>query len=50
MIVAVLHEVYRRTSLQRMRAKLLLGACVIDVKAVLDQESYEAEGYHFWRL
>ncbi|WHS62590.1 nucleotide sugar dehydrogenase [Pseudomonas sp. G2-4] len=50
MIVAVPHEAYRRTSLQQMRTKLLPGACVIDVKAVLDRESYEAEGYHFWRL
>ncbi|WP_434606348.1 hypothetical protein J3P80_10480 [Pseudomonas sp. D2-30] len=50
LIVAVPHEAYRRTSLQQMRTKLLPGACVIDVKAVLDRESYEAEGYHFWRL
>ncbi|WP_410951335.1 nucleotide sugar dehydrogenase [Pseudomonas sp. S1(2024)] len=50
MIVAVPHEAYRSKAMSAMHEKLLPGACVVDVKSVLDRNAYEAQGYHFWRL
>ncbi|WP_437881580.1 UDP binding domain-containing protein [Pseudomonas sp. LRF_L74] len=50
MIVAVLHQAYRSKTMAAMHEKLLPGACVVDVKSVLDRNEYEARGYYFWRL
>lgn len=50
MIVAVPHQHYRDLDAAHISSKLLPGACVVDVKSVLDRSFYEAQGYHFWRL
>ena len=50
LVVAVAHREYRALPLERLSAMLKLGACVIDVKSMLDPVAVQAAGYKFWRL
>ncbi len=50
MVVAVAHREFRALPLQGFIAKLRPGACVIDVKSILDPAAVRAAGFAFWRL
>jgi UDP-N-acetyl-D-galactosamine dehydrogenase len=50
LVVAVAHREFRVMPLEQYRAKVRPGACVIDVKSVLDPAAVRAAGHAFWRL
>ena len=50
LVVAVAHREFRALPLASYSAKLRAGACVVDVKSVLDPVAVRAAGHPFWRL
>jgi len=50
LVVAVAHREFRALPFASLAAKVRQGACVIDVKSVLDPQAVKAAGYAFWRL
>jgi UDP-N-acetyl-D-galactosamine dehydrogenase len=50
LVVAVAHREFRAMPLERYRGKIKEGACVIDVKSILDPAAVRAAGHAFWRL
>ena len=50
LVVAVAHQEFRAMAPARYAPLLRPGACVIDVKSVLDPQAAKAAGYGFWRL
>jgi UDP-N-acetyl-D-galactosamine dehydrogenase len=50
LVVAVAHREFRALPLASLGTKVRKGACVIDVKSVLDPQAVRAAGYAFWRL
>ena len=50
LVVAVAHREFRALPLERLRAKVRAGACIVDVKSVLDPAAVRAAGHAFWRL
>ena len=50
LVVAVAHKEFRALPLASFSAKLRAGACVVDVKSVLDPAAVRAAGHAFWRL
>jgi UDP-N-acetyl-D-galactosamine dehydrogenase len=50
LIVAVAHRPFLQLSTTELMKKVVRNGCLIDVKAVLDAESYRREGLSVWRL
>ncbi len=50
LVVAVAHRAYRTLTTEQFAARVKPGACVIDVKALLDEGALRAAGLHVWRL
>jgi len=50
LVVAVAHREFRDLPFASLAGKVRQGACVIDVKSVLDPQAVKAAGYAFWRL
>ena len=50
LVVAVAHREFRELPLPGFTEKLRPGACVIDVKSILDPAAVRAAGHAFWRL
>ncbi len=51
-ILAVAHEQFKSITMERMNAFFAPNApkVLLDLKGLLDRKSYEAAGYHYWRL
>jgi UDP-N-acetyl-D-galactosamine dehydrogenase len=49
-VLAVAHREFLERPLDELLAKAAPGACVIDVKSVLDRRAVEARGFDLWRL
>ncbi len=50
LIIAVAHKQYRALTPAQIKAMLVPGARISDIKATLDRQAFAAEGLHIWRL
>ena len=50
MIVTVAHPAFSKLAPEDFSAKLIAGACIVDVKACLDRDALQRAGLQVWRL
>jgi UDP-N-acetyl-D-glucosamine/UDP-N-acetyl-D-galactosamine dehydrogenase len=50
LILAVSHKRFLETPVQEYLKKIVRGGCIVDVKSVLDAQTFRREGLRVWRL